>query len=87
MFMAVVLENRVLRLVVYGKIDFREVNQHRIKLAMSLPELVKPLRDRGTAPAGTRAAKDDVQFKRHFPIIRLFVYLLRWRLKSEARGV
>jgi hypothetical protein len=45
MFVAVVLGNRLLRLVVYRKIDFREVNQHRIELALRLPKLVKPPRD------------------------------------------
>jgi hypothetical protein len=71
MFVAVVLENWVLRLVVYRKIDFRKVNQHRIELAMLLAKLVKPLRHCGTPPTWTRAANNDMQVKRYHPIIRL----------------
>jgi hypothetical protein len=71
MFVAVVLENRVLRLVVYRKIDFRKVNQHRIELATLLAKLVKPLRHGGTTPTRTRAANNDMQVKRYHPIICL----------------
>jgi hypothetical protein len=52
----VVLERWMLRLIVYRKLEIRQIYQRRVKFSMLPRERVKPLSHGGADPTGPRAA-------------------------------
>jgi hypothetical protein len=65
MFMAIVLESRMLRFIEYREIEFRQINQHRLKFVMLHGKLVKPFGDGRPDTAWPRAANDDMELESH----------------------